>query len=188
MDKHMDRAIGARLQALRTAQNLSLGELAARSEVSKAMIARVEKAESSATAALLGRLCAGLGVTLSSVVAASERPAERLSRRAAQPVWQDPESGYVRRHVSPPAAASGIEIVAVDLPPGAEIPYAPWQSNAYSQQLYVLAGTLRLTIGEETVALSPGDCIDFDVGRAVTFKNSGQTSAHYVVCIRADRL
>jgi transcriptional regulator with XRE-family HTH domain len=184
VDNSLDRAIGARLQSLRDARGLSLGELATRSGVSKAMIARVEKAESSATASLLGRLCAGLGVTLSSVVAAGERPAERVSRRAAQSVWQDPASGYLRRHVSPPGAASGIEIIAVDLPPGAHVPYAAWEANPYTQQLYMLSGALSLKIGEDAFELLDGDCIDFDVGRPVQFANRGAEAARYLVIIR----
>lgn len=183
-DNSLDYAIGARLHSLRDAQALSLGELAARSGVSKAMIARVEKAESSATASLLGRLCAGLGVTLSSVVAAGERPAERVSRRATQSVWQDPASGYVRRHVSPAGARSGIEIVAVDLPPGARVPYPPWEANPYTQQLYVLSGALSLRIGDDAFELFAGDCIDFDVGRPVQFENRGAETARYIVVIR----
>jgi DNA-binding transcriptional regulator YiaG len=41
-DKALDRAIGVRLQSLREGQGLSLGDLATRSGVSKAMIARAE--------------------------------------------------------------------------------------------------------------------------------------------------
>jgi transcriptional regulator with XRE-family HTH domain len=184
VDNSLNRAIGARLQSLREAQGLSLGELATRSGVSKAMIARVEKAESSATASLLDRLCAGLGVTLSSVVAAGERPAERVSRRAAQSVWQDPESGYVRRHVSPPGAVSGIEIVAIELPPGARVRYTPWGANPYAQQLYMLGGVLSLEIGEDAFELLAGDCVDFDVGRPLSYENRGAGTARYIVVIR----
>src|ERR1700756_4078174 len=110
-DKLFDRELGARLRLLREHQGLSLGALADRSGVSKAMIARVEKAQSSATAALLGRICAGLGVRLSSVIAAADEAKERVSRREDQKVWQDPETGYLRRQVSPPSASSGIEII-----------------------------------------------------------------------------
>src|ERR1700720_2417802 len=112
-DKLFDRELGARLRLLREHQGLSLGDLASRSGVSKTMIARVEKAQSSATAALLGRVCAGLGVRLSEVVEAADRGSERLSRHAEQTPWRDPETGYIRRRLSPSGAASGIEITAV---------------------------------------------------------------------------
>src|SRR5262249_26325641 len=144
----------------------------------------IEKAESSATAALLGRLCAGLGVTLSSVVAAGDRPSERLSPRAAQPAWWDPETGYVRRHVSPPGGAAGIEIIAVELPAGARVPYPSWGGDPYGQQLFMIDGELTLQIAEQAHHLADGDCIDFDVSRPVVFENRARGPARYLVVIR----
>ncbi len=93
----LDRAIGRRLKTLRTQAGMTLNELATRSGVSRAMIGRVERAQSSATAALLNKLCAALDVTLSDVVALAEKPPERLMRLADQPLWRDPDSGYRRR-------------------------------------------------------------------------------------------
>jgi transcriptional regulator with XRE-family HTH domain len=183
-DKLFDQRVGARLQALREAGGLSLGELAALSGVSKAMIARIEKAQSSATASLLGRLCAGLGVRLSSVIEEADQPSERLSRHAEQGLWRDPETGYLRRQVSPPGAASGIEITSVELPPGASIAYQAWARNAYAQQLLMLEGELHLTIGEARYQLRQGDCIDFDVQRPNLFANEGAAAARYLIVIR----
>jgi transcriptional regulator with XRE-family HTH domain len=183
-DKAFDRLLGERLQALRESQKLSLGELAGRSGVSKAMIARVERAESSATAALLGRLCAGLGVTLSSVIAQADRPAERLSRYSDQPIWRDPGTGYLRRQTSPPGAASGFEIVWVELPAGAQVPYRAWFADIYTQQLLMLKGRLHLRIGDDEMILREGDCIDFDVSRPVRFANKGRTPANYLIVLR----
>jgi transcriptional regulator with XRE-family HTH domain len=184
MDKSFDQQLGLRLRTLRESQGLSLGGLADRSGVSKAMIGRVEKAQSSATAALLGRLCAGLGVRLSSIVEACDEAPERISRRADQSTWQDPETGYRRRLVSPSGAASGIEITSVELPPGAKVPYRAWTANAYVQQLLVLEGELHLQVGTECHVLAAGDCIDFDVMRPLLFENKARAVARYLVAIR----
>jgi transcriptional regulator with XRE-family HTH domain len=183
-DKSLDQLLGERLKSLREERGLSLADLADLSSVSKAMIARVEKAQSSATAALLGRLCAGLGVRLSAVVAAADERRERISRRDEQPVWRDPETGYVRRQISPRDAESGIDIASIELPPGTRVPYEAWAANAYSQQLLMLDGTLDLRIGEERHVLHPGDCVDFDVARPNVFENRGKRPARYLVIIR----
>jgi transcriptional regulator with XRE-family HTH domain len=184
-DKAFDRELGARLRGLREHQGLSLGALAGRSGVSKAMIARIEKAQSSATAALLGRLCAGLGLRLSSLIeAADSKRSKPLSRFRDQPVWRDPKTGYSRRQVSPPAASSGFEIASIALPPGKKVPYRAWTSNAYQQQLLMLAGKLHLETGDETYVLRKGDCLDFDVLSPNTFENKGKSFAHYLIVIR----
>src|SRR5258708_3551653 len=107
----LDRAIGRRLKTLRTQAGMTLNELAARSGVSRAMIGRVERAQSSATAALLNKLCSALDVSLSDVVALSEKPPERLTRLADQPQWRDPDRGYRPRQSPPPHAASRNQII-----------------------------------------------------------------------------
>ena len=182
--KELDKAIGGRLKVLRATAGLSLNELAARSGVSRAMIGRVERGESSATAVLLGKLCAALDVTLSSVIGLSDRPPERLARVADQPVWRDPETGYRRRHASAQNVASGVEIIVVDLPGGARVPYSPWGRRAYTQQLLMLEGRLTVHIDLKRFDLSEGDCLDFDVMRALTFENSGDAAAKYIVIVR----
>jgi transcriptional regulator with XRE-family HTH domain len=172
MQENLDKTIGSRLKALRTKAGLSLNELASRSGVSRAMIGRIERAESSATAALLGKLCAALDTTLSSVIGLSDRPPERLTRRAEQPVWRDPETGYSRRHASARSVASGIEIIVVDLLPDTRVSYSPWGS------------TLNVFVGEKCFDLAEGDCLDFDVMRPVAFENTGRVTAHYIVVVR----
>ncbi|MBR0718375.1 helix-turn-helix domain-containing protein [Bradyrhizobium liaoningense] len=180
----LDKAIGRRLKTLRMNAGMTLNELAARSGVSRAMIGRVEGAQSSATAALLNRLCAALDVSLSDVVALAEKPPERLVRLADQPQWRDPESGYVRRHASPTGAVSGIEVIVVDLPAGARVSYSPWGRNAFTQQLLMLEGAICVHIDAKTQRLREGDCLDFDVMRSVIFENDSKQPARYVIVVR----
>jgi transcriptional regulator with XRE-family HTH domain len=182
--KELDKTIGARLKVLRVTAGLSLNELAARSGVSRAMIGRVERGESSATAVLLGKLCAALDVTLSAVIGLSDRPPERLVRLADQPAWRDPETGYRRRHASAPNVASGIEIIVVELPRGERVSYSPWGRRAYTQQLLMLSGKLTVYIDPKRFDLNEGDCLDFDVMRAVTFENPADVIAKYIVIVR----
>jgi len=66
--QNIDLLIATRLLALRQSQGLSLADLAERSGVSKAMISKVERAQSSPTAVLLGKLAAGLGVPLAQLL------------------------------------------------------------------------------------------------------------------------
>ncbi|KJC43646.1 XRE family transcriptional regulator [Bradyrhizobium sp. LTSP885] len=184
MQANLDQAIGSRLKELRMKSGLSLNELANRSGVSRGMIGRIERAESSATAMLLGKLCSALDTTLSAVVGLSDRPPERLTRKSEQPVWRDPETGYTRRHASARSAASGIEVIVVELQPETRVSYSPWGRRAYTQQLLLQQGQLNVFVGDKCFALSEGDCLDFDVMRPVSFENAGRTTAHYIVIVR----
>ena len=183
-----DSLIAARLQALRQQQQLSLGGLAERSGVSKAMISRIERAESSPTAALLGRLAAGLGVTLARLLVDVEAaPAGRLRRREDQPLWRDPEAGYRRRQVAPPDAGGGVELVEIELPRGADMRYPPWSGQPYRQRLWLVDGALRVQYGDELHELGAGDCLDFGVDRPLVFKALGRTGCRYLLVIVAGR-
>ncbi|MEY9770999.1 transcriptional regulator with XRE-family HTH domain [Sinorhizobium fredii] len=113
----LERTIGERVRDMRSAQALTLDELATRSGVSRAMISRIERGEASPTAQLLARLCSALGTTLSALFASAAENASPVARRAEQRLWRDPESGYLRRSVSPEGLGSPVDIVEVEFPP-----------------------------------------------------------------------
>lgn len=186
----LDRAIGERVRALRTARGLTLEVLADKSGVSRAMLSRIERGESNPTAQLLGRVCAGLDVTLSALFAATERAASPLSRRVDQAAWRDPGSGYVRRVVTPPNCGAAADIVDVEFPPGASVTMESSRTPALDQQIVLLAGRMDITIGETAHRLEAGDCLYMQLGQPVSFHNPGSKAAHYMVVVapRASRL
>src|SRR5258708_23355424 len=119
----MDAQLAARLRALRGTAGLTLEPLAESSRVSWSMSSLIERGESSPTANVLDRLAAGLGVTMASLFDQNPKTeASPLARRADQLSWTDPETGYVRRNLSP-GFPSPIDLVEVVLPVGARVAY-----------------------------------------------------------------
>lgn len=188
-DDGVHARLAARLRSLRAGRGLTLDALAARAGVSRSMISLVERGESSPTAAVLDRLAAGLGVTLASLFADEARAdAPPLARRADQPAWRDPESGYLRRNLSPPGFPSPIELVEVVLPPGARVALdtpAP-RAAPVAQQVWVLEGRVELALGETRHALETGDCLAMRVGGPTVFRNPADAPARYLVALAAD--
>ena len=175
--------IGARIRDLRTQRGLTLEALAALAEVSRAMLSRVERGESSPTAQLLNRICGGLGITLSTLFAAAEAPARPLARRAEQPVWRDPASHYLRRAVSPPGTGSPVDIVEVEFPPGGSVAFDNQRLAGTDQHVWVLDGTLELRLGEEAFRLEQGDCLMMRFDRPILFRNPTGRHIRYAVII-----
>src|SRR5207249_5817484 len=134
------------------------------------MISVIERGESSPTAVVLEKLAAGLGVMLASLfdtpAAAAPTPAGPIARRADQPQWQDPASGYRRRNVSPPGVPQPMQIVEVHFPPGARVAFetAARDRRVY-QQIWVLDGRMDITAGEERHRLREGDCLAMQLDR-----------------------
>lgn len=179
-----DAALGIRLKQLRLAQGITLDGLAERSGVSRAMISRIERGEASPTAQLLARLCHGLGTTLSRFFALPEAAGSPLRRLADQHEWQDPETGYRRRALSPEGVGSPVDLVEVVFPPGARVVFErnPFEA-AYSQHLWLLEGRMRMTAGDTTHDLEPGDCLFMRLDEALVFSNPHADPARYAIIL-----
>lgn len=175
-------AISARVRIERESRGWSLAELADRSGVSKAMISKIERGEASPTATILGKLSGAFGLQLSMLLALAEQAGERLSRHDDQPVWQDPETGYTRRAVSPRNGGM-IELIEVTLPGNARVSYPSSAFTFQHQQIWVREGTLVFEEGELVHTLAPGDCLQLGAPAPCTFMNPGKTPCVYVVAL-----
>jgi transcriptional regulator with XRE-family HTH domain len=182
--RDINRRIAARVKALRTQAGLSLEALAAGCGVSRAMISRVERGEASPTAVVLEKIATGLGCTLASLFDQAHAPPTPVSRSADRTSWQDPESGYRRRNISPASFPSPIRIVDVHFPAGATVAFeTSARETAVAQQIWVLDGAIEVTVGNETHKLGADDCLAMKLDAPVTFRNRARKSAHYVVVL-----
>ncbi|WP_416796538.1 helix-turn-helix domain-containing protein [Ciceribacter azotifigens] len=183
-EDELARSIGERVKALRSERGLTLDQLAEVSGVSRAMISRIERAETSPTAVLLARLCSSLGLSLSVFFDIAGDASEPLARRADQPVWRDPESGYLRRAVSPPGTGSRVDVVEVEFPPAAEVRFgSPPASRNQWQHVWLFEGEMELTVGERIYRLTAGDCLYMNVGEVHAFRNPTDKPSRYAVVI-----
>lgn len=185
MSDDLTAELAATLRAVRAEREMTVQTLAERSGVSRAMIAKIERGAAQPTAALLGRLAAALGITLSELFTRTEKDGRRLTRRADQPVWVDPETGYRRRSVSPPGGPA--QIVEVELPAGASVAYP---ADAYAlarHQIYLLDGRLRFREGDVVHELAAGDCLELGPPTPGEYHNPGDRPCRYLVILSARR-
>lgn len=179
----LDRRIGDRIRALRDERGLTLDALARDAAVSRAMLSRIERGESSPTAQLLAKVCGGLNVTLSMLFAGAEAPASPLARRATQPVWRDPATRYMRRTVSPAGSGSGVDIAEIEFPGNRSVTFDNRRISGRDQHVWMLDGTLEVVVGEETFRLEAGDCLHMRFGRETTFRNPTRRTIRYAVIV-----
>src|SRR5262245_48157238 len=158
IEESLQDGIAERVRLERTVRKWTLAELSERGGVSKAMLSAIERGEASPTAALLVRIAGAFGMTLSALIARAELRGGRLLRKDDQPCWTDPETGYVRRHLSP-ATDMPLELIKVELPAGATV-RLPAASYAFiRQQIWLIAGRLDFSEGEVVHHMQPGDCL-----------------------------
>lgn len=174
--------IAARVQTERLKRNWSLAELASHSGVSKAMLSAIERSETSPTAALLVRIAAAFDMTLSTLIAHAEASSGNLARADMQPVWTDPGTGYVRRHLSP-RTDMPLELVRVELPVGAHVSL-PASSYAFiRQQIWLIEGRLDFSEGATEHKMEPGDCLALGSPSDCAFFAPGPDPAVYLVAV-----
>jgi transcriptional regulator with XRE-family HTH domain len=186
-ERHFEERIASRIKELRTRRSLTLDDLAKQSGVSRSMISLIERAESSPTAAVLDKLAASLGVTLASLFANEEQAeAAPISRREDQMTWTDPESGYIRRNLSPSAFPSAIELAEIILPGQTRVAYDSGpRVIAVDQQVWVLEGEIEVTVGENVYRLAPGDCLAMQLDLPIVFRNRGHRPTRHLVALTA---
>jgi transcriptional regulator with XRE-family HTH domain len=180
--------IASRVRALRADLGMTLDALAAKCDVSRSMISLVERGESSATAVVLEKIATGLRVPLATLFEDSSAPASPVSRRGDRTPWRDPQSGYVRRNISPTNFPSPIQIVEIVLPAGARVAYETGARDvSIHQQIWVQEGTVEVTLGRVTHRLAEDDCLAMRLDAPTAFRNRTRRPARYLVIIASDR-
>jgi transcriptional regulator with XRE-family HTH domain len=180
--------IADRIRTLRSDRGLTLDALAEKCDVSRSMISLVERGESSATAVVLEKIATGLGVSLASLFESTDAPSNPVSRRDDRVVWRDPQSGYVRRNISPANFPSPIQIVEVVLPAGARVAYeSAARDVSIHQQIWVLDGRIEVTLGRVVHRLAQDDCLAMRLDVPTAFRNRTRKAARYVVVLATER-
>jgi transcriptional regulator with XRE-family HTH domain len=188
VEPDINARIAARVRGLRAELGMSLDALAAKCDVSRSMLSLIERGESSPTAVVLEKVATGLGVALAALFEDASAAASPIARRADRTPWRDPQSGYVRRNISPPNFPSPIQIVDVMLPAGARVAYETGARDpSIHQQIWVREGTIEVTVGETTHLLAEDDCLAMQLNAPIAFRNRTRKAARYVVAIASER-
>ncbi|MFG1828049.1 helix-turn-helix domain-containing protein [Microbispora bryophytorum] len=179
----LEARLADRLLRLRVDHGWSLDQLAGRTGVSRSTLSRLERREISPTAALLNKLCAAYGQTMSQLLAEVESAPPQLVRADRQAVWRDESLGFVRRSVSPPHPGLRGELVEGLLRPGADVSYDEPPVPGLEQHIWILEGALQITTGEVVHEVRAGDCLRFRLWGRSRFHCPGPDPARYALVI-----
>jgi transcriptional regulator with XRE-family HTH domain len=185
MDTVVDEASNRIAQTVRNereARGWSLADLATRAGVSKAMISKIERGEASPTAVMLVRLATAFELTLATLLTLAEGAGGRHVAAAAQPVWRDPETGYVRRQLFA-GASCPLELVRVELPAGASVAFPAASYRFIRQVVWLMKGRLIIEDGGERYALERGDTYAFGEPADAAFVNESDAPCEYLVAV-----
>ncbi|MCG8352975.1 MAG: XRE family transcriptional regulator [Chloroflexales bacterium] len=181
--------IARHVRARRAELGMTLDALAAKCDVSRSMLSLIERGESSPTAVVLEKIATGLGVPLATLFDDVSASANPVSRRDDRTSWRDPQSGYVRRNISPVNFPSPIQIVEVVLPSGASVAYETGARDvSIHQQIWVQEGSIEVTLGSATYRLAEDDCFAMQLNEPMAYHNRTHKTARYIVIIATERV
>ncbi|RBP51172.1 XRE family transcriptional regulator [Arenicella xantha] len=177
----LDKQLARHLESIRHQHELSLAEVAEASGVSRATLSRIERAETSPTASVLGRLCSTYGITMSRLMMKVESASPRHLLFADAKTWEDPETGYKRTVISPPTHDYAIEIAHGELPPGADVRYQKPPQQGLEQHLVLISGALNVSFDGADYSMSRLDCVALKLRGRSRFRNLGEVPASYLI-------
>ncbi|MDR5699645.1 helix-turn-helix domain-containing protein [Agromyces aerolatus] len=150
-------AIGARLRNARTAQGLSLAQVATTAGLTKGFLSRLERDETSPSVATLVQLCQVLSVPVGALFAEPEIQKVALDDA---PLINLGGTLVTERLVSP-RSESRVQIIRSSMQPGATGGHELYTISSEVEVLHVLTGGLTAHFVDRSVPLAAGDSLTF---------------------------
>lgn len=148
---HVLTELGPRLRRFRERREMTLTGVAARTGISKSTLSRLESGQRKPSLELLLPLAEAYGLPLDELVGAPSVGDPRIHTRART------RNGRLVYPLT--QRSSGMAVWKVVIPPERE---RRLRTHAGYEWLYVIAGELRLILGEHDITMQPGEVAEFD--------------------------
>jgi transcriptional regulator with XRE-family HTH domain len=156
LENEVNLRTGHAVKRQREAAGLSLRLLAARSGISASMISDIERGTKSPTVGTVVRLAQALGVSTASLIDGDAGPAPRI-RILRHGEGAGGEHPARWNNLGPATPGSRIDFVRFQIPPATALAPAAAHAPGTVEHMHVAAGTVRVTVGDETAELMAGD-------------------------------
>lgn len=169
---NINSIIAENLKTLRTERNLSLGQLAELSDVSKVMLSQIEKGDTNPTINTLWKIANGLKVTYTSLLEQKEHNTCIINKNKIEP--QISEEGHYRVYLYySNTPYRNFELFQIELDEGCSY-ISVGHSKKSEEYIMLLEGNLTLKVNNETYNLKPNDSISFPASNEHIYINSGK--------------
>jgi transcriptional regulator with XRE-family HTH domain len=171
-------ALGKTIQRLRKAYNMSLGALSEQSGVAKSIISQIERNETNPTISTIYRLSKALDTTVNEVLKTDDVDAFLEHQlKSGIPILES-QDGRCRLAIAGPLnLVNHIQWYDFIAKPAGVLESDPHPSGTV-EHLYLLAGEIEVTAGEDTRRAKSGEAIRFRGDLPHKIVNVGEGDAH----------
>lgn len=167
----LTRAVGLNLKRLRSGRGWSMDDLAARSQVSKAMLHQIEIGKSVPTIAVAWRIANGLQVPFSDLLTCAKAGNDVLLRRGEAKYLTNASGTFSSRALFPfDGPARTAEFYELRIRAGG-VETAAAHAHGTREHLALVAGTVEVEVDGTRHGMEPGDCLVFAADRPHSYRN-----------------
>ncbi|MEJ4043561.1 helix-turn-helix domain-containing protein [Erwinia sp. SLM-02] len=166
------------LKTQRTLRGWSLSQAAEMTGVSKAMLGQIERAESSPTIATLWKIATGFNLPFSLFINGPATPDDAPRQPQHLPAFRQPNRAMQVQTLFPFDAATGFEMLVIELAPGAVSESAPHEAGVIEHAI-VIEGRLELCVTGVWQSVAAGDALRFQADRPHAYRNSGEQPVRF---------
>ncbi|SFG34524.1 Transcriptional regulator, contains XRE-family HTH domain [Desulfotomaculum arcticum] len=175
---HISKIIGDNFARIRKARGLSLDKVAEQTGVSKPMLGQIERGESNPSIATVWKIVNGLHIPFSELITEKKPKIELVRRGEVAPIVDD-EIGITVYPLFSFQQDRRFDIFFVIINANSSYLSEPHDDGS-EEYILMMEGTLEVTVGEATFALSAGDIMKFQANRQHIYRCiSGQTVSFY---------
>jgi XRE family transcriptional regulator, regulator of sulfur utilization len=176
--------LGATVQRLRKAYNLSLSELSAQSGVAKSIISQIERNETNPTLATIWRLAQALDVSIERVLQTSQdEPFLEKTTRADTPILVSDDGKCRLAIIGWIKTVEWLQVYEISCEPGGVLESEAHQRGSV-ESLSVREGELTVEVGGAAESVKAGETLRYRCDRPHVIRNLSETPGHAtMVCI-----
>ncbi|MBF4694738.1 helix-turn-helix domain-containing protein [Fusibacter ferrireducens] len=176
---NLNGIIAANLKRLRLERNLSLGQLAELSEVSKVMLSQIEKGDSNPTINMIWKIANGLKVPYTALIDEQDDASEVVPRQNRTEQYDSNGHYRIFKYYSN-SPIRNFELFIVELDQGTEH-ISVGHSEKSQEYILVLEGSLLLKANDHEYLLEKEDSISFSSATPHHYINHGENTVKAVV-------
>ncbi len=169
--------VAENLRAHRKRRQMSLDELAQLTGVSRAALSQIETRKTNPTIGVLWKIAAGLGIAFADLIGET-RPGLSILRRGEGQLLRSVDGRFESRPLMPAAGIPQVEMYELRLGGRARHVSEP-HGPGTREIVVVLSGAMRMTVGDRSDDLGPGDAVVFDANKPHIYENPGNAEARY---------
>ncbi|MGG2016346.1 helix-turn-helix domain-containing protein [Bacillus sp. S10(2024)] len=178
---------GRNVKKERKKKNLTLDDLAKKSNVSKSMLSMIERSEKTPTIQVASQIAEGLELTISKLLGEQTKKEILVIRSDQRLIYKEEKSGFERHLLSPSFPTKGLEFILNVLPPLQETGIFSPHKQGVEEYIYIAKGKLKVELGNtpEIYNLEEGDSIYFEADIKHRFINVLNEECHYYLIINS---